>query len=367
MTKIDAIEGIGTQRARKLAKIGVETVEELLKQGAYPSGRRRLARKTGISVSMIEHWVCMADLFRIKGVASEYAELLYAAGARVMQELAQARAAELTQAMHEADEESDLVRALPSQSRVAEWIRQSKRKVQRVYFTDSPTTPGERAGIAPSNVLADRRDYSSLLDWLIWLLAFLAVMLLAGLLTRAYLLRQGATPDVREDAAVISEDEFAPEGKQKVGFGQRVRSLFSSDSSSDADEGQKTTVISSVLNHSETTLFAALMSRSGIYDELLADDPNGVTVLAPQNDSLTAQYRTLLTGSDEELRAFVDRHIVVDVVDAAVLQSNRVFMTRAGTTVEIVDMQSKGGTRMLINGRTAEMLGQQFYILERAL
>lgn len=74
--KIEDIEGIGPVYAKKMIAAGVKTVEGLLKVGATPKGRKELAEKTEISGALILEWVNHADLYRIKGVAQEYSDLL---------------------------------------------------------------------------------------------------------------------------------------------------------------------------------------------------------------------------------------------------------------------------------------------------
>ncbi len=71
-------------------------------------------------------WVNHADLYRIKGVGSEYADLLEEAGVDSVPELAQRNAANLTAALAAANEKKNLVRSLPSESQVAGWIEEAK-------------------------------------------------------------------------------------------------------------------------------------------------------------------------------------------------------------------------------------------------
>ena len=80
MTDVEDIEGVGPAYAEKLEAAGVKTVEGLLKAGADPGGRTTVAEASGISEHLILKWVNHADLFRIHGVAGEYAELLEASG-----------------------------------------------------------------------------------------------------------------------------------------------------------------------------------------------------------------------------------------------------------------------------------------------
>lgn len=131
MTKLLDIEGIGEAFAKKLEAAGVATVEALLKMGAASKGRKEIAEKSGISDALILQWVNHADLFRIKGVGSEYADLLEAAGVDTVPELAQRKAENLLAKMEEVNTAKKLVRRLPVLDQVADWVDQAK-KLPRV-------------------------------------------------------------------------------------------------------------------------------------------------------------------------------------------------------------------------------------------
>jgi predicted flap endonuclease-1-like 5' DNA nuclease len=131
MVKILDVEGIGPVYAEKLQKAGVRTTEALLKQGATPAGRKALAEKTGISDATILKWVNHVDLFRIKGIAGEYSELLEAAGVDTIPELAQRNPENLLERIIEINAKKKLVRKLPVLSQVTDWVKQAK-KLPRV-------------------------------------------------------------------------------------------------------------------------------------------------------------------------------------------------------------------------------------------
>lgn len=132
MAKIIDIEGIGKASAEKLEVEGVSTTDKLLEQGGTAKGRKALEQATGISGKLILRWVNMADLFRIKGVGEEYADLLEAAGVDSVPELAQRKPDNLHAKMKEVNEAKKLVRALPSASQVASWVEQAKGLERRV-------------------------------------------------------------------------------------------------------------------------------------------------------------------------------------------------------------------------------------------
>jgi predicted flap endonuclease-1-like 5' DNA nuclease len=126
MAKLEAIEGIGEVYAGKLRAAGIGTIEALLEAGSSPKGREEIAEKTGIGDALILEWVNLADLFRIKGVGEEYSDLLEEAGVDTVPELAQRNPVNLYAKLVETNAEKKLVRKLPAQSQVSNWVAQAK-------------------------------------------------------------------------------------------------------------------------------------------------------------------------------------------------------------------------------------------------
>ena len=126
MAKLTKVEGIGESYAQKLQEGGIATTQALLKKGASPKGRKEIAEKTDISEKLILDWVNHADLFRIKGVGEEYSDLLEAAGVDTVPELAQRNPENLRQKLVAVNQEKELVRQLPTQAQVSDWIEQAK-------------------------------------------------------------------------------------------------------------------------------------------------------------------------------------------------------------------------------------------------
>jgi len=120
------IEGIGKTFAEKLGAAGIKTTDQLLDAGKDPKGRKALATTTGIEETKILGWTNKADLMRLKGVAEEFSDLLEAAGVDTVKELKQRRADNLTAKMAEVNAARKLVRQLPSETQVADWIEQAK-------------------------------------------------------------------------------------------------------------------------------------------------------------------------------------------------------------------------------------------------
>lgn len=134
MASIEDIEGVGAQYGEKLKAAGVSSVEKLLEMGATPKGREALAAQTGIASKQILRWVNHADLFRIKGVAGQFSELLEAAGVDTVPELAQRKPENLHQALSATNTEKNIAGATPSLAQVTAWIDEAKSLPRVVHY-----------------------------------------------------------------------------------------------------------------------------------------------------------------------------------------------------------------------------------------
>ena len=76
--KIVDIEGIGPVYAEKLNAAGIVNADQLLEKCAATAGRKALEEETGISGKRILTWTNHADLYRVKGIGPQFAELLEA-------------------------------------------------------------------------------------------------------------------------------------------------------------------------------------------------------------------------------------------------------------------------------------------------
>jgi len=124
--RIIEIEGIGPVYAEKLAGAGIKTVEQILSAGAAKAGRKKLAADTGIDEGKILEWVNMADLFRIKGIGPQFAELLEAAGVDTVKELRNRNAENLYAKLVEVQAEKKITKAVPALKQVIKFIDQAK-------------------------------------------------------------------------------------------------------------------------------------------------------------------------------------------------------------------------------------------------
>ena len=124
--KIEQIEGIGAAYAEKLNATGIKTTEDLLEKCASRKGRLAIAEETGISAKLILKWTNHADLFRINGIAGQFAELLEAAGVDTVKEFRHRVPANLQPKLEAVNAEKNLCNRVPSVTELEKMIAQAK-------------------------------------------------------------------------------------------------------------------------------------------------------------------------------------------------------------------------------------------------
>ncbi len=126
MRHIDTIEGVGQVYSKKLLDIGIKNTDQLLLRGASKKGRKEIAGETAISEKLILTWVNHCDLFRIKGIGPQYAELLEAAGVDTVPALATRNPENLLAKLTEVNDAKNLVRSMPYLKQVNRWVKEAK-------------------------------------------------------------------------------------------------------------------------------------------------------------------------------------------------------------------------------------------------
>lgn len=104
-------------------------VNGFLKKTQHRKARKQLAAQTHLSEHLILKWANMADLYRVKGIGSEYAELLEKAGVDTVKELRKRKPEHLHRKIREANVRGRRarVRRMPGLKRVQSWIREAKK------------------------------------------------------------------------------------------------------------------------------------------------------------------------------------------------------------------------------------------------
>jgi predicted flap endonuclease-1-like 5' DNA nuclease len=123
---IEDIEGIGEVLGAKLREAGVKDTDALLAKCKTPKDRESLAAASGIEAKRILKFANMADLYRVKGIGSEYSELLEAAGVDTVVELSTRSPANLAAKLAEVNEQKKLTRRVPDESMCTDWVAHAK-------------------------------------------------------------------------------------------------------------------------------------------------------------------------------------------------------------------------------------------------
>ncbi len=130
---INNIEGIGPEFAGRLNRAGINTVDQLLAKGTTAQNRHRIAAESGCNESTILKWVGMADLFRIKGVSSQYSELLHLCGVHSVADLAGRVPKKLHRKMQHINQTKNVSKTIPSLKSLEAFILEAK-QLPRINF-----------------------------------------------------------------------------------------------------------------------------------------------------------------------------------------------------------------------------------------
>lgn len=138
--EIEQVAGIDRASAKQLRRIGICTVEALVKRAAHQTERHQISTVLGISQETILSWVNLAELFRIKGLSTVYVELLAEGGVDGLSDLANWEPQELRQSIIETNRIHQCVRQIPSPNAVLKWIEQARLLVNQTVtkVTDTP-------------------------------------------------------------------------------------------------------------------------------------------------------------------------------------------------------------------------------------
>jgi len=131
MAKLSEIKGITIRITYLIEAQGIKTVESLLESCSSPKGRKELCSNTGLKQQDILTWTNRADLARVKGIATQNADLLEAAGVDTVPELAQRNPENLHAAILEENNKHRIVSKMASLNQVKDWVSQAK-KLPRV-------------------------------------------------------------------------------------------------------------------------------------------------------------------------------------------------------------------------------------------
>ncbi|MCK4379783.1 MAG: DUF4332 domain-containing protein, partial [Candidatus Lokiarchaeota archaeon] len=123
--KLTEIIGLTENHAKKLEKEGISTVEDLLPL-TY-NEIRKLARKIGVSVKLVDTWQEHADLMRIQGVNPEMANALNLIGIDSVKEFAYRNPKSTMEKLKLLKKDNPKALAkIPTQKNIETWIKAAK-------------------------------------------------------------------------------------------------------------------------------------------------------------------------------------------------------------------------------------------------
>lgn len=122
MASISSLRSVSQRDATKLRKSKVRTTESLLEQAATRRGRAEVSDRTGIPSADLLRWAHQADMMRVEGVGSEYAELLVVVGVGSIRSLRRQNAETLMETMSQINTWRRIVQRLPTVEMVQSWI-----------------------------------------------------------------------------------------------------------------------------------------------------------------------------------------------------------------------------------------------------
>lgn len=118
---IDLLLGVTYQHVSRFKSIGISNTLDLLDAADTAQAKRSLARSLSITSRQMTRWVYSANLLRIRGLSTHYANLLIEVGVCTTDDLIQAEIKPLIAKMQELNSRKRFVKRLPAHSQIQQW------------------------------------------------------------------------------------------------------------------------------------------------------------------------------------------------------------------------------------------------------
>ena len=118
---IDLLLGVTYQHVAQFKSIGISNTLQLLNAVDSSQKKRSMARTVATSTRQLTRWLYTADLLRVRGLSTHYANLLIEAGIHTSTELMHADIELLMSKMQRINERKRFVKRLPAHSQIAQW------------------------------------------------------------------------------------------------------------------------------------------------------------------------------------------------------------------------------------------------------
>ncbi len=126
---ISDIKGLTARAKRALVEADILTIGALLDETGTDQQLRALARKLKTDPAVLRDWANRADLMRITGIGTQFADLLELSGVASCRELRQRRPDNLLATLTAQNAEHSITKRLPTLDMVTGWIAQAKQIV----------------------------------------------------------------------------------------------------------------------------------------------------------------------------------------------------------------------------------------------
>jgi tetratricopeptide (TPR) repeat protein len=123
---------IGATYAKHLKELGIVSHDDLILKAKNCHAREELAKKLCIDPKFLQRWALLADMMRIVGIETQYANLLEAAGVRSLDDLKVRYSHDLTELLHQVNSAQSLVKQLPLEETVQQWVRDAQKTTKHI-------------------------------------------------------------------------------------------------------------------------------------------------------------------------------------------------------------------------------------------
>lgn len=126
--KVEEIEGIGKGFGKRLRSIGIEETRHLLEKGSTDSDQNTIVQKIQVEAFVVKKWVSQADLLRIPGIRSQFADLLQASDIDSVKTLSEQDVDSLIATMTDVNDRERRSPVVPPKDLVVHWIAFAKQQ-----------------------------------------------------------------------------------------------------------------------------------------------------------------------------------------------------------------------------------------------
>jgi predicted flap endonuclease-1-like 5' DNA nuclease len=123
---VKTVRGMSDEAEAKLKEAGIAHIDQFLQAGCDPASRKALAAKLDVDPKFLLELLNRADLARIKGIGTVFANLLEEAGVDTVKELATRVPENLHAKLEQVNADKKLAHHVPNVAEVKAWVAEAK-------------------------------------------------------------------------------------------------------------------------------------------------------------------------------------------------------------------------------------------------